>query len=233
LEPTFYLSEIFESIQGEGNYAGANSLFLRFQFCNFTCSWCDTKYTWFKDSGAFKAFSAEEIKEKIIASQSPNVIFTGGEPTLYPLDKLVVPGKKFHVETNGSIIPILPLDITLADNNRMTREAMDEAVISRFNWVVSPKLSNSRQKLNEESLRFWASREYCIFKFVVRNSADMDEVEGLINQYTISKQKIYVALEGQTLESQLKPDLVDEIVRRGWNFSPRLHVLLWGTKKKK
>ena len=40
------LSEIFESIQGEGPTAGEPCVFLRLAMCNLHCRWCDTKYTW-------------------------------------------------------------------------------------------------------------------------------------------------------------------------------------------
>ena len=40
------ISEIFESIQGEGNNAGKPAVFLRTAECNLKCIWCDTKYTW-------------------------------------------------------------------------------------------------------------------------------------------------------------------------------------------
>lgn len=230
---TYFLTEYFESIQGEGNYAGAYSLFLRFHFCNLTCSWCDTKYTWFADSGKFEPYNAEQIKELIRVHKAPNIIFTGGEPTLYSLDKLTVPGKKFHVETNGTYIPTQTLDVVLANENRFIREAMEEEVIRNFNWVVSPKLSNSLQEINDESLDFWSRKDYCIFKFIVRNEPDLNEVTSLITTFHIDKSKVYIGLEGQTLQSQIKPELVDEIIKRGFNFSPRLHVLLWGAKRRK
>ena len=40
------ISEIFESIQGEGTNAGKDAIFLRTAECNLRCTWCDTKYTW-------------------------------------------------------------------------------------------------------------------------------------------------------------------------------------------
>jgi len=230
---TFFITEYFESIQGEGNFAGVNSLFLRFHFCNLTCSWCDTKYTWFSDSGKFEPYTADQLKQLIAAHQSHHVIFTGGEPTLYQLDKLVIPGKKYHVETNGIYIPTEPLDVVLTNQNRFLRKAMDESVISSFNWVISPKLSNSGQELNEESLFFWADKNYSTFKFIVGNVEDLNEVEFILKKFNINKQKVYIGLEGQTLQSQLKPNLVDEIIIRGLNFSPRLHVLLWGARRRK
>jgi len=174
-----------------------------------------------------------EIKDMISENSAYHVIFTGGEPALYRLDRLVVRGKQYHVESSGSIIPTEPLDIVFKDNNRIVREAMDESIIKTFNWVISPKLSNSRQVLNEPGLRFWAARDYCIFKFIVRNTTDIDEVAAIVKQFAIDRKKVYIALEGQTLESQLKPDLVDRIIERGYNFSPRLHIMLWGAKRGK
>lgn len=231
-DETYYLSEHFVSIQGEGNCAGIHSLFLRFHFCNLTCSWCDTKYTWFAGSGKFEPYTTGQLKELIDSYDTHHIIFTGGEPTLYRLDKLVVPGKKYHVESNGAFIPVSPLDISIGET-RIVRGSMDESIIKEFNWVISPKLSNSGQQIVPGSLQFWAEKDYCIFKFVIRKVPDLDEVESIMNRYSIPRYKIYIGLEGQSPESQLQPEMVDEIVRRGFNFSPRLHTMLWGAKRRK
>jgi organic radical activating enzyme len=213
--------------------AGVNSLFVRFHFCNLTCSWCDTKYTWHKKSGVYREFTEPDLRTLIAQSEAQHVIFTGGEPTLHPIHKLVVPGKKFHVETNGTIIPANDLLITLNDGTIMQREAMNEAVIAEFNWVVSPKLSNAYQKANTEALQFWAQKTYATFKFVIKSISDINEVDHLVSEYAIDKNKIYIAIEGTTLESQLKPEIVEEIIYRGYNYSPRLHVALWGSTRGK
>jgi organic radical activating enzyme len=231
-EPIYYISECFQSIQGEGNYSGVNSLFIRFHYCNLTCTWCDTKYSWTGKPADNKVYTTSDLKEIIRASSCHHVIFTGGEPTLYRLDKLIVPGKKFHVETNGTVIPTEPLEISFK-NTTLKRDAMEYAVIKKFNWVVSPKLTNSKQKINEQSLRFWAATDFCIFKFVVRTNSDLEEVEKVRQIFNMEQNRIYIAIEGQTLESQLQPLLVEEIIRRGFNFSPRLHVMLWGATRMK
>ena len=232
-DSTYYVSEIFESIQGEGNYAGAYSLFIRFHFCNLTCNWCDTKYTWLEKSGTFKKYSESELKSIITESKPNHIIFTGGEPSLYRLDKLVVPNKKFHVETNGSIIPTEELKVELSDKTQISRLAMSAEIINQFNWVVSPKLSNSYQEINATSLQYWASNSLGIFKFIVKTKFDFEELENLISTYNIDKNIVYIGIEGFTLQSQLQGELVDEIIRRGFNFSPRLHVILWGAKRGK
>jgi 7-carboxy-7-deazaguanine synthase len=232
-DTTYYVSEIFESIQGEGNYAGVNSLFIRFQFCNLTCNWCDTKFSWSEKSGTFQQYTADELKKIISDSKPYNVIFTGGEPTLYRLDNLVVPGKMYHVESNASIIPVEPLNIDLKDKTKIARNAMDANVIKDFNWVISPKLSNARQKSDENSLKYWGKYSNCVFKFIAKSAFDFDEIEQVVNLFQIDKRKVYIGLEGFTLQSQLQPELVEEIIKHGYNYSPRLHIVLWGNTRKK
>jgi 7-carboxy-7-deazaguanine synthase len=224
------VNEYFQSVQGEGNFSGVNCFFIRFHFCNLTCTWCDTKYTWQVGIKREMMINPEEIKRIISENTANHVIFTGGEPAMYRLDNLVVPGKKYHVETNGTIIPTEPLELTLKSAG-ITRNAMDLDIIKWFNWVVSPKLSNTHQKLNEKSMQYWVNSGFCIFKFIIRNPVDLEEVDKIRQKFDINKTLIYIGLEGQTLESQLQPALVDEIIRYGFNFSPRLHVILWGNKR--
>jgi len=229
----FPVSEIFESIQGEGDHVGMRALFVRFQFCNLNCVWCDTKYTWYRDSGYYEWYSTEELKNIIREKNIKQVIFTGGEPALFSLDKLVEAGFIYHVETNGTIIPDRSLEIRLKDGIRIQREAMNKDIITSFNWMVSPKLSNSRQKLDLDSLKYWAEQDFCIFKFICGTEKDLDEIEKTIQDFNIDKNKVYIGLEGSTLKSQLQPEMVDKIVARGFNFSPRLQIMLWGVKRRK
>lgn len=232
MNPLFYLSETFESIQGEGNYAGAYSFFVRFQHCNLRCSWCDSKFAW-GENERVTIVSAPELKTSIEASKAPHVIFTGGEPTLYQLDNLLVPNKQYHVETNGTILPTEDLDIILPDGHRLQRKAMDESMIQHFNWVISPKLINTQQQVNDANLSFWATKSWGIFKFIIQQKEDISEVTEMIQKFNIDKKRVYIGLEGVTSESQLQPELVDEIIANGFNFSPRLQVLLWGAKRMK
>lgn len=228
----YYVSEIFQSIQGEGNFAGVNSLFIRFQFCNLTCSWCDTKYSWNENSGKYSIYSTDDLKKIIAEAPSHHIILTGGEPLLQKLDNLVVSGKKFHVETNGAVIPTEAINVQVGSKT-LQRQAMEQLAIENFNFVVSPKLSNSRQNINAQAIHYWAKQNNCIFKFIVQTKDDIEEVSKFITTFNINKLKVYLGLEGYNLQSQLRPELVDEIVQKGFNFSPRLHILLWGIQRGK
>ena len=93
--------EIFDSMQGEGEYMGIMCTFVRFAGCNLSCSFCDEA----KKYGKAKDLKVENIvkrcKQKI-------VVLTGGEPTIQPylyvlIDALHKAHHEVHIETNGTL----------------------------------------------------------------------------------------------------------------------------------
>ena len=109
------ISEIFESIQGEGTNAGIESIFIRTAICNLKCSWCDTKYTWdwenFDYDVEVHEMSISQIKQKLENFSAKNIVITGGEPLLQQeelISLLTSLQKKFFVEieTNGTLLPV-------------------------------------------------------------------------------------------------------------------------------
>ena len=99
------ISEVFESMQGEGIYLGEKQLFVRFHGCNLKCNYCDTK----EDN--FKEYEAHELLEEIKAYHDDyhSISFTGGEPLLQKdfLKELLFYtscyGFKNYLETNGTL----------------------------------------------------------------------------------------------------------------------------------
>ena len=87
LDTTYQVNEIFHTIQGEGAMQGAPATFIRLQGCTVGCPWCDTKYTW-KAGG--KRMTVRQILEAIGKEIRPLIVITGGEPTLYDLDDLML-----------------------------------------------------------------------------------------------------------------------------------------------
>ncbi|OYT41402.1 MAG: 7-carboxy-7-deazaguanine synthase QueE [Candidatus Altiarchaeales archaeon ex4484_43] len=97
----FKISEIFDSIQGEGLMVGTPMNFIRFCSCNLSCSWCDTEF----ENG--EEMEVEDILKKL-NGRWRWVSLTGGEPMLEEnLDKLIdeLHNNYFKVllETNATI----------------------------------------------------------------------------------------------------------------------------------
>ena len=95
------VTTIFYSIQGEGANVGKASIFIRLYGCNLDCSFCDDH--WHK--GAYQEHSFEDILEKIEIYPSKEIIITGGEPSIYDLNKFISfmqsHNYNISVETNG------------------------------------------------------------------------------------------------------------------------------------
>lgn len=96
------ISEIFESCQGEGRYAGTPMLFIRTSGCTRSCDFCDTKY---HTEG--KHMTPDELIKIINKSKLNFVCWTGGEPLLCReeiYDIISETNKFHHIETNGDLL---------------------------------------------------------------------------------------------------------------------------------
>lgn len=97
------ISDIFESVQGEGIYLGEDQLFVRLFGCNLDCRFCDTKIK------NFREYEPQELLEELKAYQNTyhSVSFTGGEPLLQAgflketMSLTKNAGYKNYLETNG------------------------------------------------------------------------------------------------------------------------------------
>lgn len=239
------VSEIFESIQGEGPSAGIRCIFLRLSTCNLKCSWCDTKYTWdwenYDYNKEVKEICIEDVIKRINNySKTFNIVITGGEPLLQQdkivalLESLEEEKKKkdinhhpymVEIETNGTIIP-----------NQKLVKLIDQ-------WNISPKTSNSSngkkgidlEKFYSKSLPYFKDLENTFFKFVVDKPEDINEISQIIKKYMLPNKKIVLMPQATTKENLLKKRTWIEKVAKenSYFFSTRLHVLLWENQRGK
>ncbi len=168
-----------------------------------------------------------------------HVVITGGEPLLQQdrlvlLLKLLKSKRKkesrfiFHhveIETNGTIIPIKEI-IDFVDQ-----------------WNVSPKTSNSNNKerginlerFYEKSLSFYTNLKNVIYKFVIDELDDMNEIGQLIQKYDLPKERVILMPQAATKEILLeKSNWIKEYAKRNdFTFSTRLQVLLWDNQRGK
>lgn len=134
-KPYYNISEIFDSIQGEGCYMGVPATFIRFATCNLSCSFCDEHR---------KTGHMVGLKDILEKCHHRIVILTGGEPTiqddLKPLCAALNKKHEIHIETNGTT-PILP------------------GTLKYIEWVtVSPK--TEKIKVQPDELKYVVTPEF-------------------------------------------------------------------------
>jgi organic radical activating enzyme len=238
--------EIFYTIQGEGKNLGMPSIFVRSSLCNLHCIWCDTDYTWNWEGTRFKhvkdaevgyakfrmeeqivEMEVEEIAAEVMKYPCKNLVLTGGEPMIQQEDWValmeILRSKDesyfFEVETNGTKLPIPAFD----------------QYINQYN--VSPKLANSGNKrsLREkaEVYTYFAENPKAVFKFVQTKEEDLEETLGLIRQYNILANRVYLMPEGTSPEALKAKQLwlVEVCKQHGFNYTDRLHVHIYGPKR--
>ena len=105
--------------------------------------------------------------------------------------------------------------------------------VDRFN--VSPKLANAgierSRRYKPDVLRTFQATGKAVFKFVVCEPPDLEEIDAVVAECGLTD--VWVMPEGtdaQTLVARAQR-LADEVVARGWQLTPRLHILLWGDER--
>ena len=227
------ISEIFHSLQGEGELAGVPSVFVRTAGCNLRCTWCDTPYASWSPEG--EQMSVAEIVAEVSRHPAHHVVLTGGEPLLAPelpalAAALRTAGKHITIETAATIAP---------------------AGIACDLASLSPKLSSSTPPPAQfgaawterhEATRWqptvvaaWIDTYDFQLKFVVASEADVAEIESLLAQLPTPppRHKILLMPEGTTRETlAARTGWLTALCRdRGYRFAPRLHIEWFGNKR--
>ncbi len=116
------VSEIFESIQGEGIFVGVRQVFVRFSRCNLSCTYCDTpkgsEFCVDHVSGRLlrNPISSDYVSNVVSHLKVHSVSFTGGEPLLYAdFIRAVRKVRPFYLETN----------MTLPENAKKVKHLVD------------------------------------------------------------------------------------------------------------
>jgi organic radical activating enzyme len=213
------INEIFYSIQGEGKTIGQPRVFIRLSGCNQSCSFCDTKY---HKTVNYKA--PQEIETHLInngaLTENDQWCITGGEPLLQQKEIINTIERYYpswiEIETNGTINP---------SNELISR-------VDLFN--ISPKREFTEKNLNKlKILKEKEKLEDYIVKFVYKNKEDNKFIKGVQDKFEIPDKNVYIMPEGATKGEQKKRQekVIRYCLKNNYNFSPRLHVLVWNKKK--
>lgn len=222
------LSEIFESIQGEGPSAGAPAVFLRLATCNLRCSFCDTKYTWdwnqYRYDVEVRHVDVAAVAQDLAQKAPRRLVITGGEPLLQQraLRTLLASfGEEWFVEleTNGTLSP-------------------SPALVERVNqWNVSPKLANSAEpeerRLSFEALSCLRGTGRAWLKWVIASEHDAEEAARLTARLEWPRSRVlFMPLASSRDELSLHSPAVERsATRHGFATSPRLHIERWDGKR--
>lgn len=214
---------LFYSLQGEGATLGRPSVFVRLMGCTVGCAWCDTKYSW--NGPPVEELTAGEIIVYCRERRGCQVIVTGGEPLENPACEPLIAvlkeeGLRVEVETSGYIEPTDAL----------------AAMVDQ--WNVSPKLASAAIPGDKQpkTLDWLRSVKEPYLKFVLHKTEEIAEVDALLERYDLADfplERVIISPGGKKfahMEPRLLP-LAEAALERGFRFTPRLHVLLWGDKR--
>ncbi|HYC71009.1 MAG TPA: 7-carboxy-7-deazaguanine synthase QueE [Opitutaceae bacterium] len=226
------ISEIFHSLQGEGELAGVPSVFVRASGCNLRCNWCDTPYASWTPEGTPQ--EVEAIVAEVVRHPARHVVLTGGEPMIAKgirelAAALRARGHHITIETAATVAPegiacdLASLSPKLASSAPDAR--LDEA------W----RRRHEALRWQPEVVRAWVDRYPFQLKFVVGSPADVDEVERMLRELgrDIPRAKVLLMPEGVTVEGlRARAGWLGELCKaHGFRYAPRLHIELYGNKR--
>lgn len=227
------ISELFFSIQGEGELTGIPSVFVRTSGCNLRCRWCDTKYSSWTPEG--ENVDIEELVKKVCSYPARHVVITGGEPMIAKdikefVDLLKQSGKHITIETAGTIAPngiqcdLASISPKLSDSTPEKSEISEE-------WIER----HDSTRIDYNILNEWIDSYEFQLKFVVSRREEINEVKCIIDKIEsdILPEKVLLMPEGtdsETIHSRYDM-LVDLCKENGFRMCNRLHLDLFGNTR--
>ena len=227
------ISELFFSIQGEGELTGTPSVFVRTSGCNLRCRWCDTKYSSWTPEG--ENVDIEELVERVCSYPARHVVITGGEPMIAKdikefVDLLKQSGKHITIETAGTIAPngiqcdLASISPKLSDSTPENGEISEE-------WIER----HDSTRIDHDILNEWIDSYEFQLKFVVSRKEEINEVKCIIDKIEsdILPEKVLLMPEGtdsKTIHSRYDM-LVDLCKENGFRMCNRLHLDLFGNTR--
>ena len=158
-----------------------------------------------------------------------HVVITGGEPLILPelpglCNRLTDLDKYITVETNATrYVPIRAQFISMSPKLSNSTPADDAS------WSAK----HDRYRYKPEVISKYLNDYFCQVKFVVDKEQDMDEIEQMIDDVPIPKGVVTLMPQGITADEVIANSgwLIELCKQKGYRFSTRLHVMLWGNKR--
>lgn len=218
------ISEIFDSIDGEGIRAGQLCTFIRMFGCNLRCSYCDSLYA---IDSKYSDVPPKEMGINQILSyvnrDYKRVTITGGEPLLFPetiklVNRLCEMGFEVNIETNGSC------DIV----------AFREMIEHKENlfFTIDFKLPSSNEMYKMRLSNFDNLEKRDVLKLVIGSLEDMEVAAGIAGdvaeKYGENAPHIFAGVVFGSFELA---DVIDNFMRnpllKDVRFQIQMHKVIW------
>jgi organic radical activating enzyme len=207
------VTEVFESVQGEGKNAGKPSMFVRLSGCNLRCKFCDTKYSY----DTKHTMSNDDLYLLIRKYRTKNIVWTGGEPSLQMegiTDIIESLGRTYtnEIETNGTkYFDPAPFDLV----------------------TVSPKMGHVNMEVLKDFNCHMSYHKKVVFKFVCSNVKEFWYWKDMCESLNIPKNNVYMMPEGTTSKRIIARSkwLIPLCMKTGFNYSPRLQTIIFGKRR--
>ena len=210
--PRLKITEIFHSLQGEAQFAGMPTVFVRLTGCPLRCHYCDTAYAF--HGGEW--WTLPDILERVAQFDTHDVCVTGGEPLAQRtcvalLHELCERGFRVSLETSGALSV--------------------EGIDPRVSRVVDVKTPGSGEEPRNLYTQLQTLNAIDQIKFVITSRADYEWSRTLLTEQALHQRcgvlfsPSYGQLEPRELAEWM---LADRLPVR---FQVQLHKLLWGEER--
>jgi len=208
---------------------GVPSVFVRTSGCNLRCKWCDTPYTSWQPEG--REMTVAEIVKTVKDYPSRHVVVTGGEPMIAPgitelTEALHESGLHITIETAGTVATPVTCDL-MSISPKLSSSTPFERENGR--WAAQ----HERLRYQPDVLRHLTNSYDYQLKFVLTSPNDLDEIERMCRDLQIPTSRVMLMPEGTKREAISEKALwiVDVCKNKGYRYSPRLHIDLWGDRR--
>jgi 7-carboxy-7-deazaguanine synthase len=208
---TLRITEIFRSLQGEGDSVGFPTVFVRLTGCPLRCQYCDTAYAF---TGG-KSLAIDDILATVASFNTQFVCVTGGEPLAQIncaalLTRLCDAGYRVSLETSGA----------------MSLAAVDPRVAK----VVDVKTPGSGEEPRNRYAELATLGARDQVKFVICDRADYEWSRDKTGELQLDQRAM--VLFSPSHEQLPARDLADWILADGIpvRMQVQLHKILWGNE---